>query len=207
MHLLLTDRLTCPRCGPGFGLILLAQKLVDRRVLAGALGCPNCRDRFPIEDGFADLRPPPRTPLPDAPTAPVCSVEATDRLAALLGVAQGPGHIGLVGNLAAHADGLADRIADIEVVAIDPAARAVAEREGVSRMTTGPELPFHPWTFRALALPGLAAPLEKVATLVGRGGRLVVERPEPGATEEAERLGFRVLIHQPDWLVALKQTG
>ncbi len=30
MHLLLTDRLTCPRCGPDHGLILLAREIVDR---------------------------------------------------------------------------------------------------------------------------------------------------------------------------------
>ena len=30
MQLLLTDRLSCPRCGPGFGLILLADRLADR---------------------------------------------------------------------------------------------------------------------------------------------------------------------------------
>ena len=63
MHLLLTDRLTCPRCGPEFGLVLLADRLEDRRVLEGALGCPNCRDRYPVRDGFGDLRPPPRTDI------------------------------------------------------------------------------------------------------------------------------------------------
>ena len=63
MHLLLTDRLTCPRCGPEFGLILLADKLVDRVVHSGVLGCPNCRDAFQVEDGFADLRAPPRRGL------------------------------------------------------------------------------------------------------------------------------------------------
>lgn len=65
MHLLLTDRLTCPRCGPTFGLILLADRMVERRVLQGTLGCPNCRDSFTVRDGFADLRAPPRGDLPE----------------------------------------------------------------------------------------------------------------------------------------------
>lgn len=60
---MLTDRLTCPRCGPTFGLILLAERMVDRRVRDGTLGCPNCRDAFPVVDGFADLRAPPRRPV------------------------------------------------------------------------------------------------------------------------------------------------
>ena len=55
MHLALTDRMICPRCGPGFGLILLAHEVRDRRILEGDLGCPNCRDQYPVRKGFADL--------------------------------------------------------------------------------------------------------------------------------------------------------
>ena len=116
MHLLLTDRLACPRCGAGFGLILRADKLVDRRVIEGGLGCPNCRDRFPIVDGFADLRPPPRGDLPAAPARGAVEPAETDALAALLGVTEGPGNIGVVGALSAHAGGLADRIQGVEIV-------------------------------------------------------------------------------------------
>ena len=43
MHILLTDTLTCPRCGPDFGLILLAERIEGRRVMDGHLGCANCR--------------------------------------------------------------------------------------------------------------------------------------------------------------------
>jgi uncharacterized protein YbaR (Trm112 family) len=206
VHLLLTDRLSCPRCGPGFGLILLADELVERRVLEGALGCPNCRDRFPIEGGFADLRPPPRTPLGETPVAAPTTPEATEQLAALLGVAQGPGHVALLGSLAAHASALADLVPDVEVVAIDPGARASAEREGVSRLIAGPELPFHPWTFRALAVAGECGPIEPMAGLVARGGRIVVERPESTAAARLQRIGGRVMLDSADWLVILKET-
>lgn len=51
MHLLLTDILSCPRCGPEFGLILLADRIEARRVLAGILGCANCRSKYPIREG------------------------------------------------------------------------------------------------------------------------------------------------------------
>jgi uncharacterized protein YbaR (Trm112 family) len=207
VHLLLTDRLTCPRCGPGFGLILLADRMVGRRVLVGALGCPNCRDRFPIEDGFADLRPPPRGPLPDAPSGGTPMPEATEQLAALLGVTQGPGNVGLFGALAAHADALADRISGIEVVAVDPAARAHAERDGVSRLVTGVEPPFLPWTFRALAVSDDSVSIEAAAPLVARAGRIVLEHPAGDAVERLERLGARVLLRQPDWIVALVETA
>ncbi len=58
MHILLTDVLSCPRCGPAHGLILLADRIAERRVLEGILGCPNCRARYAIAGGFADLRRP-----------------------------------------------------------------------------------------------------------------------------------------------------
>lgn len=60
MNVALVDHLVCPRCGPPHGLLLLAHDVRDRRVHEGEFGCPNCRDRFPVVDGFGDLRPPPR---------------------------------------------------------------------------------------------------------------------------------------------------
>ena len=211
MHLLLTDRLACPRCGPGFGLILRADELLDRRVLQGGLGCPNCRDRFPIAAGFADLRPPPREELPPPPAPRSVEAAETDRLAAMLGVLEGPGNVGLVGALSAHAGALADRIMGVEVVAIDADARAEPERAGVSRMVAGVELPFHMWSLRALALSeGSAELLERpkeLAQLVPRGGRIVVEAPSAEAEARLAAAGARVLARDERWIVAMRETG
>ena len=206
MHILLTDRLTCPRCGPDFGLILLAKRLAERRVLEGALGCANCRDQFPIEGGFADLRPPPRDPL--AATLPTADpdVEATDRLAALLGVSEGPGTVALLGSVAVHAVALADRLPEIEVVAVDAATRIDVERDRVSRLVTGVELPFHPWSFRALAMVGDVVTPEEAVRVVGRGGRVVMDRPGPDATAQLERVGSRILLQEGGWVVALREA-
>lgn len=60
MNVDLIDHLVCPRCGPPYGLLLLAHDVRDRRVREGEFGCPNCRDRFPVSGWFGDLRPPPR---------------------------------------------------------------------------------------------------------------------------------------------------
>jgi hypothetical protein len=38
MHLSLSDLLTCPRCGPGWGLVLLPGEVRERRVETGVLG-------------------------------------------------------------------------------------------------------------------------------------------------------------------------
>ncbi|HWK89996.1 MAG TPA: Trm112 family protein, partial [Longimicrobium sp.] len=56
MHILLTDLLTCPRCGPEHGLVLLADRIEERRVVRGRLGCPNCRETYPVAGTVADLR-------------------------------------------------------------------------------------------------------------------------------------------------------
>ena len=82
MNVSLTDHLVCPRCGPPFGLVLLARDVRDRRVRQGEFGCPNCRDGFPVVGGFGDLRPPPRRPEPsgvvgeaDTVTVPLLRIE------------------------------------------------------------------------------------------------------------------------------------
>ena len=206
MHILLTDRMICPRCGPGFGLILLANELVERRVLDGGLGCPNCRDQFPIRAGFADLRPPPRDAL--AATLPAANpeAEATNRLAALLGVSEGPGNVALLGSAAAHAAALADRLPEIEAVAVAAAAQLEVEEERVSRLVTGEYLPFHPGAFRALAAVGDVVAPEEAVRVVGRGGRVVIERPGPDVAGRLERAGSRILLQESGWVAAICET-
>ena len=69
MHILLTDALTCPRCGPEHGLILLADAIEERRVVSGKLGCPNCRTTFPIAGGGGTVPAFGGGPVPPVPTA------------------------------------------------------------------------------------------------------------------------------------------
>lgn len=76
MHLFLTDRLACPRCGPGFGLILFADVVRDQRVLEGELGCSNCREQYPVREGFGDFR----FPRP-APTSKGAGISGGETLA------------------------------------------------------------------------------------------------------------------------------
>lgn len=207
MHLLLTDRLTCPRCGPGFGLILLAKQLVERRVLEGSLGCPNCRERYPIEAGFADLRSPPRQPLgaPEMPAEP--DAGGTDRIAALIGPLEGPGNVALVGEAWRYAEALADRFPELEIVAVDPSARAAPESDRVSRLTADEELPFQPWTFRALVGVGAAITAEEAFRVVARGGRVVLERAPADVRPRLEAVRARVLLEDAGWIVAVRETS
>lgn len=192
MHLLLTDRLSCPRCGPEFGLILLSDRMDDRRVVDGTLGCPNCRDGFPVRDGFGDLRAPPRGPLPPGragePREP--DAEAALRMAALLGVAEGPGTLLLVGGVARFAGALAGRVPGVEVVALDGDMARWPEAPRVSRMAARPGIPFFSRTLRGVGVDG------------GLGSTWVAE-----AARAAARLARVVVVDAPEGVEALLEEG
>lgn len=188
MHILLTDLLTCPRCGPEFGLILLGDRIEDRRVLGGELGCPNCREQYPVRDGFGDLRAPPRNPLPPVVEPPEVrdDEEEVMRVAALLGVREGPGHLVLVGPVARTAPALVRMLDDVEVVTVESDLRAWSESDGVSRIAAGPGLPFYSRRIRGVVLDGEAgAPyLDEAVRVVGPSGRVAVI----GASEDTRAL-------------------
>ena len=195
MHILLTDRLICPRCGPGFGLILIADRIENRRVIEGSLGCPNCRDRFPVEGGFGDLRPPPRSTRDDAPDiTPPASPSAVE-VAALLGLIDGPGSVALIGDMAGHATALTGLVPGIEFIGIAPGLRGWEEAEGVSRLTAGASLPFSDGSLRGVGLfaegeprmagePSMAGELARV---VASDGRIAVWGAVPVSVREWEK--------------------
>lgn len=203
MHIVLTDLLTCPRCGPEFGLILLANRIEHRRVLEGALGCANCRERYPIEGGFADLRLPPAPPLPGPAAAPERGGrDEAFRLAALMGVAEGPGYSLIVGSDARLAPGVAALIQNLEVVAVDEALACWDEEPGISRLATSPRLPFRGRSMRAVALTGGSAEalLEEGIRVLGPHGRLVLAEAPEGVEERLSRAGLAVVARE-GWTV------
>ncbi len=208
MHLLLTDRLTCPRCGPRFGLILLAEHMEDRRIVDGMLGCPNCRDRFPVRAGFGDLRAPPRGDPASGragPPGPVDEEEA-DRLTALLGVAEGPGTLALIGAPARHARGLASRVVGVEVVGVDADMASWPETRHVSRMVARPGLPFFDQTLRGVIVDGALGRtwVEEAARVVARLSRVVVVDAAEGAIQILEAAGMSVLAAESGTVVAAR---
>jgi len=209
MHLLLTDRLTCPRCGPSFGLILLADRLDNRVVLEGHLGCPNCRDSFTIEGGFADLRAPPRGVLPQgfagAPEA-ITATEDADRLVALLGIVGGPGTVALVGEPARFAAAVTASSDELQVVCVDPDLRDWPEAPRISRLVAAPGLPFFASTLRAVAVDGRlgSAWLAEAARVVVPRGRIVVIRAADGTAEELRSAGLEVLAAEAETVVAAR---
>ena len=207
MHLFLTDRLACPRCGPDFGLILLADQVQDQRVMEGVLGCPNCREQYPVVDGFGDLRVSPRSLLEaPGPGADDDSADSEDalRLAAALGVTSGPGTVLVLGPATRHSEALAALIGGIEVVAIDQGGIVHGESEGVSRMVASTGIPFFSGSFRGVLVSGelCERDLEEAARVVAAPGRVVVLEGFPGAKEHLGALGLKVLLDEDGVLVA-----
>lgn len=221
MHLLLTDRLTCPRCGPTFGLILLADRLEDRRVEEGTLGCPNCRDAFPVKDGFADLRAPPRGELPDgragasSPGGPAAAPPSGDvtevseearRIVALLGIQRGPGTVAMVGRPAVHAAAVAEAVEDLQVVAVDPDTRHWPDRASVSRVVAAPGLPFFSQMLRGAVVDGLLGRglLFEAARVVAPKSRVVVTDAPEDAEEVLEEADLEILAAESGTVVATR---
>jgi uncharacterized protein YbaR (Trm112 family) len=208
VHLLLTDRLSCPRCGPEFGLILLADVMEDRKVVDGSLGCPNCRDAFVIRGGFGDLRAPPRPPLAaglaGAPTPP--DPLEVERLVALLGVVRGPGTLAFVGEPARHAASVAEMISDIHAVAVDADLAAWPDAPGVSRLVSAPGLPFFSRALRGVVVDGRlgAALIADAARVTAPMSRVVVVHAAPEATSTLEAAGLKILAHEAETVVAAR---
>jgi uncharacterized protein YbaR (Trm112 family) len=209
VYILLTDVVVCPRCGPEFGLIILADRIDARRVVEGRLGCPNCRESYPVRGGVADLRPPGAphpepSPSADAPIGDALEAEGV-RLAALLGLADAGGLVLLEGYAAAVAGAVSAVVPAAEVVAMAAAPEPTgAAPEGVSRV-----LGTHPFPFRASALRGVAlrgapgaARLAEGLRVLASGSRLLVDGAAPGTAEALAENGAAVLLDQEGVVVA-----
>jgi len=215
MHITVTDRLACPACGPEAGLVLLADRLENRRVLEGWLGCASCRRRYVVRGGFADLREPAGDAMREA-TAPVASGaegpgleanepdtaaprgigyaagadarEAALRLGGLLSPGDRPGGLVLLtGASGEYARELASLLDGIEVLTSAPALALAGEVEGVSRLGSGDRLPLFTRSMRGVVadLRGAAEPERRLRM------------------EEAVRVAAptaRVLVEAGEWL-------
>ena len=215
VHLLLTDRLSCPRCGPTFGLILRADRLESRRLLDGVLGCPNCRDSFPVSDGFADLRAPPRGDLGPGLAGPPAGRHGEGeggpdagvaRLVALLGIVGGPGTVALAGEAARLAEHVAAALPELLVVAVDPDMRLWPETPGVSRLASGPGLPVFGSTLRGVVVDGRLGPdwLSEAARVVHPKARVVVLHAPHDAAGALGACGLTVLAREAETVVAAR---
>ena len=200
MNVVLTDHLVCPRCGPPFGLVLLARDVRDRRVHEGEFGCPNCRDRFPVAGGFGDLRPPPRG-VGGGGGAGVGATGAL-RLAAALGVTSGPGLVVVSDGHRAEAVPLARLVRGIEVGVVGWGGRGLVG-DGVSAFVTGPRLPLRDGVARGVVAEGGSGAgwWGECLRVVMPGGRIVITGATEGAREWVAAAGLVTLLDEGGMVV------
>ena len=206
LHLLLVDQLICPRCGPEFGLVLWADKMKERRVLEGYLGCSNCRDKFLVVDGCADLRLNSNPEEGSGPSWIPGNLPTGIEIASLLGLTEGNGNVALIGHLASRIGDLSQITPNFEFVGISHE-KVVTDRSiGVDRsnnISVGSRLPFRSRCFRGLVVSGKESSscMQEVVRVLAPNGRLVVWQTTKELNEFFEDQGLRIVMQDNDIVV------
>jgi uncharacterized protein YbaR (Trm112 family) len=201
----LLDALRCPAPHAEEWLVAVVHEADGPRLRAADLTCPACGASFVLRDAVAWFLAPPVT-SPDGPggtkLAPDVPAHApdlagADRLAALLGVADGPWPVVLVGARAAEGAALAARVSPPQWW-LNPAPSIPGGTphppwlQGV--LHSGPRWPLAPRQAAAVALDAAHASPDQViqaARLLRPGGRLVAptHAPLPNGVRELARDG------------------
>jgi hypothetical protein len=190
MFIELVDSLRCLQPHEDTWLVATFDRMENRRVIEGALGCPTCRASYPIRAGIAWLGATPGQDE-DADGSTLAAADVEDeamRLAALLDLREPGMRALLVGTHGALAHVLA-QATQAELLVVDPPA-SVLPGEGVSVLRTGGRLPLAAASMRGIALDALAAGAMAAAVAALRdGGRLVAPAhlPVPDAVTELAR--------------------
>ena len=204
MHILLTDILTCPRCGPRFGLIVLADRIVDRRVMEGRLGCANCRSEYPVSGGVADLRTRAGGGAPLALALAGVEGERPLRLAALSGMGERQGAVMLRGVAPEVVAAVAELLPNANVFGAATAPPPGGIPEGVAWLLDDGSAPVRDRSLAAAAVVGPAgdSALGAMARVVVPGGHLVLDGGGSGAPRALESEGWSILLEQDGTTVA-----
>ena len=214
MYVALSDLLICPRCGPTYGLILLPESIRDRRVAEGVLGCANCRERYRVVSGLADLRVP-GVGVEGGPGS-WSGGEAEDpavRLAALMGLAEARGTVLVAGPASRLAGTLADLVEEIEIIAVSGEADVAKAAEesvtgrAVSRMLVSGTFPVRTGSMRAVALTGVwSGRVDEGVRVLAPLGHLVLDPAPSGARGQVEAAGLEVVLDESRVLVAARRA-
>lgn len=202
MHIVLTDVLACPRCGPDFGLIVLADELHDRRVISGRLGCANCREEFPIRAGVADLRAGQGPEVTRTPAGTSLEERAL-RVAALLGVGEGQGVVLVVGGEPELVAEVARLLPNAQLLGAAVAEPDVVGGSSPDWILHGNALPLRSRSARGVALLAASASLlDEAARVLAPGARLVVDPASDDTAAGLASRGLEMLLQQDGVAVA-----
>jgi uncharacterized protein YbaR (Trm112 family) len=174
MFIELTDHLRCPADHDEAFLVLLPDRVEERSVRTGILGCPVCDRRFELHDGVLDMG--------DAPSTGARPGRLTaEALAPLVGLNGPGGYLVLAGPPAALWRDVAALVPGVGLVAVN-GPREVADEDGISVLRAG-RLALKTNSMRGVVLGspygGDRAWVQEAARVVLPGLRVVGEGPDP----------------------------
>lgn len=176
MFIELTDHLRCPEDHEERYLVLLPDRMEERSVREGRLGCPVCGRTYTLNDGALDLGGEGAVGDPTSALTP-------DAIAALAGVNGPGGYLVLVGAPGRLWRELAELVPRVGLVAVNPGG-GTSDEQGVS-VIRGPRLPLKSRSMRGVVLGrpygGDPAWIAEAARVVLPGLRVVGEGDTPSA--------------------------
>jgi hypothetical protein len=164
------------RCAGGHGdeyLVLTPDKMVERTVVFGTLGCPICKREFRIENKVAIFG--------EAESVPASTIDLpAGNVHALLNLSGPGGYVALVGSGATLAPSLSDLFEDVHLIGVNAPA-SVTPTDAMS-LVTGELVPLRSQVARGVVLGAeqKTAQIEDAARVLLKGLRMVVlaERAE-----------------------------
>jgi uncharacterized protein YbaR (Trm112 family) len=180
MFIELTDHLRCPAQHEESYLVLLPDRMEERSVREGRLGCPVCGRSYRVSDGVLDLG----GSIAEPPAATLLEAEA---VTALVGLSGPGGYLALVGRPASGWRRVAELNPGVALVAVNPPAD-LADTPGIS-VLRGASLPLKSRSIRGVVL---GSPYGGDPHWVAEGARAVLPGlrvagegpvPESGAIE------------------------
>jgi hypothetical protein len=164
------DSLRCVRVHEDSWLVARADKLTNRHIVSGELGCPVCGARYPVHDGVADF-----AEGGSAPRQYAAREEMAVRAAALLGLAEPGGVVVLAGEWSAAANEMLEMTENVQLLALDYASD-LRSGGALSLALIGDVLPLAAGSVRGIALDAAHATpslLTGAARALAAGGRLL----------------------------------
>jgi uncharacterized protein YbaR (Trm112 family) len=175
MHIELTEMLKCPEPHREEFLVLSTGEMAGRMVRSGLVGCPVCRQEYPVTDGIVDFAP--RSTLPAGDAAAGARAPDAATLQALLDLGGPGGIVVLLGDAARQAPGLASLMGGIHFVGVNaPADLQELPILSLLRATRG--IPLRSAMARGVVVGATAAAapwLAEAQRVLLRGRRYVLE--------------------------------
>lgn len=200
MFIELLDLLRCPRPHDDTWLVASFQKVNNRFVESGTLGCPICAAQYPIADGVADFTAGIASPSCDDQRAGASHVreELATRAGAFLDATE-PGATIVLGGVWAYAAPALAEMSQVRVIALNPP-RDLSEAASVGLVRVAAEIPLAAESCRGAAVDAWfnARIVAAAVRVVRQGGRVV----GPAALPPPDDL--LVLAQDADYWVAQK---